>query len=92
MRRSSLFYLMLAGFMLVPCIAVSRRLTNDAELTCNLESQQLSLHEPIAMSFTISNHGAAALKVDFGWNRQAAIGISIVKPDGNYITATHPIL
>lgn len=91
MRFSSISHLVLAGLALTSFISVSGQSTNDAELTCNLASQQLSLHEPVIMTLAITNPGADALNVDFGWNRQAAIVLSIVKPDGKNVTATHPV-
>lgn len=43
------------------------------------------------MILAITNHRGGALKVDFGWNRQAAIVLSIVRPDGKNVTATLPV-
>lgn len=89
-RFTRIFFCWMGAFTLIAPTSVNAESNTVLELTCNLVSTQASLHEPVWMTIAIKNDSSGVAKVDLGQDRKAAIGLSIVEPDGSTVTARLP--
>jgi HEAT repeat protein len=53
----------------------------------NLQDPKVTLHEPVYMNFSVSNHLAEALDIDLGFDRKESFRFSITRPDGSIARA-----
>jgi hypothetical protein len=47
---------------------------------------KFSLHEPVVVSFEVTNHLAEPIKIDLGYNGLGAFKFRVIRPDGTVVT------
>lgn len=49
-------------------------------------SAKFSLHEPVVVSFEVTNHLAEPIKIDLGYNGTGAFKFTVIQPDGTIVS------
>lgn len=90
MRSSMTIFLALHSLILIANAPANGQNGSKVKIAYSLSSAQVTLHEPILMTVTITNDLSAALTVDLGQDQKEAIELSIRGPDGKVITSALP--
>lgn len=70
---------------------VSDQSSGTLKLKYELSATQVSLHEPIFLTLSITNDGNTKFSIDLGQDRKQAIQLSITPPKGAVVSASLPI-
>jgi hypothetical protein len=60
----------------------AKRGARPIEISYSLPAEQLSLHEPVVMTFSVRNATPADVHLDLGQDRKGGFLLSVTRPDG----------
>jgi hypothetical protein len=75
----------------VLCVTNAASQTQRVQFSYSLASDQVSLHEPIIVTFRVRNNLGEAIRVDLGWQGAQNFSFTLKRPNGKQIELRPPL-